>query len=183
MCQIDLGPEAYHRAVLRSAQYLGVTLVLSVLGCHRATSEGFVCGTRFQDDDDEARSGPPPTPIGDANFDRCADAPLLRHPELTQEQAFELAKVLVLRAKELEASNDHVCRLALLEHAYYLVPGKHTLAFMVGEQAFAVGDCEKASMFLRHFLAYEEPLRQPDRWARAQELVTQIETLGCGQQP
>jgi hypothetical protein len=185
--------------VLRSAHVLGVTLMLSVLGCHRAVSEGYWCGTSRENDQDRvvltldgpASSGAPTKPIGDAellaissdaNFDRCGDEPRLRRRELSQEQASELAKVLWLRAEELDAS-DHDCRLALLERAYYLVPGKHGFALLVGEEAFAVGDCEKASMFLRHFVAYADSQRQPEKWARAQELVTQIETLGCGPQP
>jgi hypothetical protein len=182
------------------AQCLAVALVLGVLGCHRAASEPeepYWCGNDPEPDEvrpvltlgGPASSGLPLERIGDpeflailsdSTFDRCGDEPRLRDREFTQEQAFQLAEVLYMRAKELEASDDHVCRLSLLEKAYYLVPGKHGFAFSVGEAAFAAGDCEKASMFLQHFLAYGGPERQQEKLARAQELVTRIETHGCG---
>ena len=93
-------------------------------------------------------SGPAPEPIDDAellailsdvNFDRCGDEPRLRHGNFTEEQKFELAKVLVTRADDLVGSNEHACRLALLEQAYYLVPGIHGLALWVGEAALRRG--------------------------------------------
>lgn len=173
--------------MLRSIQCLGVSLVLGGLGCHRALLEdgvpegGYWCGTSSENHHElESRT---PTILNDPNFERCSDMPSLGQLELSQEHAAELAKTLYMRAQELEASGDPVCRLALLEQAYYLVPGKHGFALLVGEAAFDTGDCEKASLFLKHFLAYADPQAQPDKWARAQRLLVQIETLGCDPPP
>ena len=158
-----------------SAPSLAVALVLSVFGCHRAASEGYVCGARFEIEEDR----PIPTVVGPAH---CIDD-RSRNPDLTDEYRNELAKELFLRTKELEGSDDHACRLALLEQAYYLVPGKHGFALLVGEAAFAARDCEKASTFLEHFVAYGDPDRNAEKVARAQELITRIETSGCEPQP
>jgi hypothetical protein len=99
--------------------------------------------------------------------------------ELTEEQKSELAKQIYLEAEALAAAGDWVAALPLYEEAYYLVPGKHGFAHKVGVAAFAAGDCDKASVYLRHFLSYGDPDKSADKFARAKQILGEISISGC----
>jgi tetratricopeptide (TPR) repeat protein len=103
--------------------------------------------------------------------------------ELTEEQKAELAKQIFLEAEALAAAGHWAAAVPLYEEAYYLVPGKHGFAYKVGEAAFAAGDCDKADVYLRHFLTYGDPDKNADKLARAKAILAEISISGCAHSP
>ena len=62
------------------------------------------------------------------------------------------------------------------EQAYHLVPGKHGFAYKVGTSAHKAGDCERAKMYLDHFITYADAEKHADRLKSAKKLRG---ILGC----
>lgn len=98
---------------------------------------------------------------------------------LGEDQKVELAKALYVRAKASVEAGELDCAVELMERTYELVPGKFSLAFEVGELAFALHDCDKAAMYLRHFLTYADPDKHPERFEHAQAMLDEMNEAGC----
>lgn len=82
------------------------------------------------------------------------------YAELSEEQRTEKARTLFEEAEALADQKQWLEAKNKYEEAYHLVPGKHGLAFKVGMAAIEVGDCEKAKIFLEHFVIYGDLARQ-----------------------
>jgi hypothetical protein len=122
--------------------------------------------------------------LAEPGLDLCVDDRLgdieLAAPD---EQREELAKALYLRGLRAQEEGDFTCALDMFETAYYLVPGKHRFAFLVGESAFAVGECAKARDYLEHFVVYADPDKDAERLQKAAELLDTPELLACERPP
>lgn len=78
------------------------------------------------------------------------------YAELSEEQRTDKARVLFGEAEELAAQAQWLEAKNKYEEAYHLVPSKHGLAYKIANAAIEVGDCEKAQIFLEHYLIYAD---------------------------
>jgi len=93
-----------------------------------------------------------------------------------------------LRARELFAAGeaaatagDHATAALRYQEAYYLVPGRHGLAYKVGVAAFEAGDCARADEYLRHFSRYETDVEgKAEELADAKRRIGELAAGGCG---
>lgn len=79
---------------------------------------------------------------------------------LTEEERTEKARALFQEAEALAAEAKWPEAKAKYEEAYHLTPGRHGLAYKVGMAAIEADDCEKARLFLEHFIIYGDLDRQ-----------------------
>jgi hypothetical protein len=98
---------------------------------------------------------------------------------MTEEQKTERAKTLFADAEALAAQERWAEATPLYEEAYYLVPGKHGFAHKVGIAAWKSGDCNKADIYLKHFITYGDPEKQKDKIDEAKVILGEISVSGC----
>lgn len=98
---------------------------------------------------------------------------------MTEEQKTERAKTKFAEAEALAAQEKWTEAVPLYEEAYYLVPGKHGFAHKVGIAAWKSGDCNKADIYLKHFITYGDPEKQADKIAEAKTILGEISVSGC----
>jgi tetratricopeptide (TPR) repeat protein len=82
------------------------------------------------------------------------------YADLSEEERTEKARTLFEEAEKHAAQNQWLEAKDKYEAAYHLTPGRHGFALKVGMAAIEVGDCEKAKIFLEHFLIYGDLERQ-----------------------
>lgn len=120
---------------------------------------------------------------------RCRD-PLLAElqarstADLSEEQRVELARAGIERAEQAHRAGDHACALALYDLSYWLVPGKHPIAFLVGELAYEMasepGACALAREYLVHFSKYADPWHHAFEFERAAAMLLELDQQRCG---
>jgi len=89
------------------------------------------------------------------------DAPAVDpYADLSEEERVEKAEVLFHEAEALAKQEQWREAEEKYEEAYHLVPGKHGFAYKVAMAAVKAGDCEKARVFLEHFIIYSDIDRQ-----------------------
>lgn len=82
------------------------------------------------------------------------------YADLGEDERMEKARVLYEEGEALWAAQQWREAEIKYEEAYHLVPGKHGFAFKVAMAAVKAGDCEKALVFLEHFILYGDVDRQ-----------------------
>ncbi len=98
---------------------------------------------------------------------------------MTEEEKTNRAKEIYTQAEGLAAEGKWAEAVPLYEEAYYLVPGKHGFAHKVGVAAWNSGDCNKADVYLKHFLQYADPEKNADKMAEAKQILGEISMSGC----
>jgi hypothetical protein len=89
------------------------------------------------------------------------DAPEIDpYADMTEDERIEMARGLFEEAEALWAAQQWSEAKVKYEEAYHLVPGRHGFAFKVAMAAIKTGDCEKAKVFLEHFIIYGDIDRQ-----------------------
>lgn len=78
------------------------------------------------------------------------------YAEMTEEERMAQAKTLYVEAEALFEAEKWKEAEVKYEQAYHLVPGKHGFAYKVAMSAVAAGDCEKAKLYLDHFLEHSD---------------------------
>jgi hypothetical protein len=97
------------------------------------------------------------------------------YADLSEDERMEKARVLF---EEAEAHWDaQQWREAEIkyEEAYHLVPGKHGFAYKVAMAAIKAGDCEKARVFLEHFIIYGDIVAQKSLIVSAKHAHRELE--------
>jgi hypothetical protein len=82
------------------------------------------------------------------------------YADLSEEERNDKARDLFVEAEKLAAEAQWLEAKNKYEEAYHLTPAKHGLALKVGMAAIEVDDCEKARIFLEHFIIYGDLERQ-----------------------
>lgn len=86
--------------------------------------------------------------------------PVDPYADLSEDERLAQAEVLFHEAEALAKAEQWAEAEAKYETAYHLVPGKHGFAYKVAMAAVNAGDCEKARLFLEHFIIYGDIDRQ-----------------------
>lgn len=98
---------------------------------------------------------------------------------MTEDQKKERAKQLFSDAEALAGQERWAEAIPLYEEAYYLVPDKHGFAHKVGIAAWKAGDCNKADIYLKHFITYGDQEKQKDKIDEAKVILGEISVSGC----
>jgi hypothetical protein len=76
------------------------------------------------------------------------------YADLSEDERMDKARVLFEEAEALWDAQQWREAEIKYEEAYHLVPGKHGFAYKVAMAAIKADDCEKARVFLEHFIIY-----------------------------
>lgn len=98
-----------------------------------------------------------------------------------QAENMEAAQDLFRHAEMLVSEGRAAEAITFYEQAYQLVPGKHNLAHKIGITAWTIGDCEKAEIYLSHYLEWGDR-KWVDRLTEARQVLDDIRVRGCTSQ-
>jgi tetratricopeptide (TPR) repeat protein len=108
--------------------------------------------------------------LQDPSWDLCVETRVVSDP-LDEELREQLAEAHHVRGSKAMEEGNFDCAVLRFEEAYYLTPGRHEQAVLVGEAAVAAGDYDKAVVYLKHYLKYSDVSKHPEVEQRAIELL------------